>query len=179
MNISNLIFPYDYVLLIIAILIVIISTLKGFVSSILGLFTWIGSILLTIYSYENLSNVLTHQILKINFFQNYEYWTNILSIIISIPIIFILTIFVLRKIKKFMSSDLNYQLLGLILDKLFGLIYGLIFTYLVFTASLIMIERLNFNSTIIYDNSNIIFYLDNINNKYFNFTEPADNLLDD
>ena len=179
MNISDLIFPYDYILLVIGILIIFVSTLKGFINSILSLLTWIGSILLTIYSYQNFSNFLTQQILKIDFFQNYEYLTNILSIVISIPTIFILTIFVLRKIKKFISSDLDYQLFGLILDKFFCLFYGLIFTYLIFSASLIIIERANLNSPKIYNNSKIIFHLNEINNKYFNFIEPTDNLLDD
>ena len=55
MLITNLIFPYDYILLTIILIIVIFSFWKGFIQSILGLLTWIGSILITIYIYESLS----------------------------------------------------------------------------------------------------------------------------
>ena len=88
MNIININFPLDYVLLIIAILFIIFSAWKGFLQSILGLLTWVGSIIITLYSYGAFSNFLDTLLLKIKLLQNYEMISNLLSIIISIPVIF-------------------------------------------------------------------------------------------
>ena len=65
MNIINFNFPLDYVLLIIAILFIIFSAWKGLIQSILGLLTWVGSIIITLYSYNTFSNFLDTQLLKI------------------------------------------------------------------------------------------------------------------
>ena len=92
MNTINFNFPIDYILFIIAILFIIISTWKGLIQSILGLMTWVGSIIITLYSYNSFSNFLDTQLLKIKFFQNFEMMSNILSIIISIPVIFIISL---------------------------------------------------------------------------------------
>ena len=82
------IFPYDYIVITIILLTILFCLWKGFIQSILGLFTWLGSILITIYSYNSFANFLSKQILKIEIFQNYEYLSTIIGIIISIPIIF-------------------------------------------------------------------------------------------
>ena len=86
MNIINFNFPLDYVLLIIAILFIIFSAWKGLIQSILGLLTWVGSILITLYSYHAFSNFIDTQLLKIKLFQNFEMISNIISIVISIPV---------------------------------------------------------------------------------------------
>ena len=63
-----LIFPYDYIVMTILLLIILFSLWKGFIQSILGLFAWLGSILITIYSYDSFANFLSKQILKIEDF---------------------------------------------------------------------------------------------------------------
>ena len=72
MNTINFNFPIDYILFIIAILFIIFSAWKGLIQSILGLMTWVGSIIITLYSYNSFSNFLDTQLLKIKFFQNFE-----------------------------------------------------------------------------------------------------------
>ena len=76
--IENLIFPLDYIILAIASLVMIFCFWKGIIGSILGLLTWIGSIILTIYFYSDLSNFLNSQLLKIKILANYEQITNLL-----------------------------------------------------------------------------------------------------
>ena len=177
----TLIFPFDYVVITIILLIILFSLWKGFIQSILGLFTWLGSILITIYSYNSFANFLYKQILKIQIFQNYEYLSSILSIVISIPIIFLISLFILKKFRIILSSDLDKQILGKVIDKIFGVIYGALFSYIILTALLIMLERykernenfenlnywLNNNSNIIRTinefNKNNIFLIDTFN----------------
>ena len=168
MTSNFLIFPYDYILSILVLIITIFSTWKGFIQSILGLLTWIGSILITIYSYDSSSIFISSQILKIEFFQNYEYFTHILSIIISIPLIFLLSLFFLKKIRKFLSSDIDKQLLGIVFDKIFGFIYGLLFSYVIITAFIILINSIEMYNlkNWINNNSNIILNINNFNQNY-------------
>ena len=168
MNIITFNFPLDYVLLIIAILFIIISAWKGFIQSILGLMTWVGSIIITLYTYTAFSNFLNTQLLKIEFFQNYEMTSNILSIIISIPVIFLISLFILKKVRKFLSSDLDKQIFGIIIDKVFGVLYGLIFTYFIYSTILFTFNKFNFedlNQWFI-DNSQILNKINNINEQY-------------
>jgi len=138
---------------------------KGFIQSILGLFTWLGSILITIYSYNSFANFLKNQILKIEIFQNYDYLSNIISIIISIPIIFLISLFILKKVRIIISSDLDKQILGKIFDKIFGVMYGVLFSYIVLTALLILLERYKFENLNYWlnNNSNIIFTINQFN----------------
>ena len=49
-----------------------------------------------------------------------------------------------KKIRKFLSSDLDQQILGIILDKFLGLIYGLVFSYIIFATLLYGIEKINY-----------------------------------
>ena len=168
MNIINFIFPLDYVLLIIAILFIIFSAWKGLIQSILGLLTWIGSIIVTLYSYNAFSNFIDTQLLKIKLFQNYEMMSNIISIIISIPIIFLISLFILKKVRKILSSDLDKQIFGIIIDKVFGVLYGLIFTYFIYSTILFTFNKFNFedlNQWFI-DNSQILNIINNINEQY-------------
>ena len=176
MSLDNLIFPYDYLIISILIIILIISFLKGFIQSILGLLTWIGSILITVYAYNNFADFLTKQILNIKFFQNYEYFINILSLIISIPIIFLLSLFILRRIRQFLSSDLDKQILGIIFDKFFGFVYGLVFSYLILSTFLYMLEKPeNLNNLFVWilDNSfilNTVYMINKFVYAYFLFS---------
>jgi len=111
MLISNLIIPYDYILLFIILLVIIFCFIKGFIQSILGLLTWVGSILITIYSYDSFANFITKQILKIEFFQNLEYQMSILGIIVSVPIIFLISLFILKRLRKYYFVVLFQKLL--------------------------------------------------------------------
>ena len=168
MNIINFNFPLDYILLIIAILFIILSTWKGLIQSILGLLTWVGSIIITLYSYNAFSNFIDTQLLKIKLFQNYEMISNIISIIISIPVIFLISLFILKKVRKFLSSDLDRQIFGIIIDKVFGVIYGLIFTYFIYSTILFTLNKFNFedlNQWFI-DNSQILSIINNTNEQY-------------
>ena len=168
MNIINFNFPLDYVLIIIALLFIIFSSWKGLIQSILGLLTWVGSIIITLYSYNAFSNFLNAQLLKIKLFQNYEMMSNIISIIISIPIIFLISLFILKKVRKILSSDLDKQILGIIIDKAFGVLYGLIFTYFIYSTILFTFNKFNFedlNQWFI-NNSQILSTINNINELY-------------
>ena len=86
--IENLIFPIDHIIIVIGSILVIFCFWRGIISSILGLLTWIGSILITIYFYTDLSEFINKQLLNIDLFNNYEQITNIISILFSIPFIF-------------------------------------------------------------------------------------------
>jgi len=178
MNLPSLIFPFDYIILLIFILIIFFCTWKGFIQSLLSLLTWVGSILITIYSYNSFANFLSKQILIINFFKNYDYLSNVIGIIVSIPIIFLISLFVLKKIRKFLSADLDKQILGIIFDKFFGLIYGLIFSYVIFSTILFAsnkfgLERLNLWMT---RNSYVLSEVDNFNNNYIINFIPMQNI---
>ena len=175
MNFQDLIFPYDYLIISISVLIVIFCFWKGFIQSLLGLLTWVGSIIVTIYSYDSLSEFISKQLLSINFFSNYESVTSIIGILISIPLIFLISLFFLKKIRKFLSSDLDKQILGIILDKFFGLIYGCIFSYFVFSTILYGIERFNIFDNLhlwLIQNSLILEIVFNTNLEIYNFFNP-------
>ena len=179
MNLNNLMFPYDHILLILIIITILICTLKGFMNSLLGLLTWIGSVLITIYAYETFSFFLNKQILNINFFSNYEYIINIISIIISIPLIFLSSLFILKRIRKFLSADLDKQILGLIIDKIFGFIYGLIFSYIILSSSILLLDRFEFISlhNWLKNNSYIIEKIDLFNEEYITVINDETNQI--
>ena len=148
--IENLIFPFDHIILTIGLIVIIFCFWKGIINSILGLLTWIGSIIITIYFYNNLSIYINKQLLNIKIFNNYEQITNLISVLISIPIIFLISLFILKKLRKIISSDLDSQILEKIIDKVFGFLFGFLFNYIIF-------------STIIYGINNFDF-LNNLNN---------------
>ena len=143
MIIQNLIVPYDYIVIIISFIFIIFSFWKGFIQSFLSLLTWLGSIIITIYSYSVLGTFVSKQLLKIDLFKNYEFITNVIGIIIAIPLIFLISLFILKQIRKFFINDLDQQILGIILDKSLGLIYGFIFSYIIFSTLLYGIEKIN------------------------------------
>ena len=168
---------FDYLILAITTLIIIFSFWKGFINSILGLLTWVGSVFITIYSYEYISGYLTSLFLNINFLNDFGQFISIISIIISIPLIFLLSLFVLKRIRKILSSDLDKQTLGLIIDKIFGFIYGIIFSYVIYSTVLHFtnsseISILNNLYIFLIDNSNIFNqinqYNENIIENYIN-----------
>ena len=130
-DLINNFYIFDYFLLVIILLFVFFSVWKGFIQSILGLITWVGSIFITLIFYEKLSNYLSS---KLNVFEFFEKTglSEIIGIVVSIPIIFIISLIVLRKIRKLITSDLDKATLGIILDKFFGIIYGLFFSYFIF-----------------------------------------------
>lgn len=165
--IENLIFPLDYIILTIGSIVIIFSFWKGIISSILGLLTWIGSILITLYFYFNLSNFIDSQLLKLNLLKNYEQITNILSIFISIPLIFLISLFILKRIRKIISSDLDRQILGLFVDKVFGFLFGFILNFIIFSTLIYCYNNfdfLNFLRDWFTQNSYIIINLEDFNN---------------
>ncbi len=133
----------DYVVLILTAIIILFSFWKGFINSILSLLTWVGSIFITIYTYQYLTEFIDSLLLSISFLQNFEQFVNIISVILSIPIIFLISIFILRRIRKFLSSDLDKQILGIIFDKIFGIFYGIIFAYLIFSSAIYLSDKNN------------------------------------
>ncbi len=142
--IENLIFPIDHIILVIGSIIVIFCFWKGIISSILGLLTWIGSIFITIYFYADLSEFLYIQLLNVEILKNYEQITNLISTLLSIPIIFLITLFILKKLRKVISSDLDSQITGKIVDKIFGFLFGFIFNYLIFSTVIYGINNFEF-----------------------------------
>ena len=141
---ENFIFPLDYVIISISFIIIIFSFLRGFINSLLSLLTWIGSIIITIYSYKTLSLFITNQLNKISLFNEYDQITNGIAILLSIPFIFRLTLFILKRIRTLISRDIDKKILGLFFDKLFGVFYGVLFSYLL-------------SSTILYSSNNFVF----------------------
>ena len=133
--IENLIIPLDYIILAIGCLIVFFCLWRGITSSILGLLTWLGSIIITIYFYNDLSDFLNTQLLNINILKNYEQITSILATLISIPLIFLIALFILKKIRKIISSDIDQQILGLVVDKILGFLFGFVFSYIIFSSA--------------------------------------------
>ena len=180
--IENLIFPLDYIILTIASLVVVFCFWKGLIGSVLGLLTWIGSILITIYFYNDLSYFINSQLIKIKILENYEQITNLISDIISIPLIFLFTLFILKKLRKFISSDLNKQILGIFIDKVFGFIFGFVFNYIIFSTIIYStnnLDYINFLNDWITKNSYIIMILDDFNkdilNSIFGYEEIISN----
>ena len=170
--IENLIFPIDHIILIIGLIVVIFCFWKGIINSILGLLTWIGSIFITIYFYNNLSNFINKQLLNIEIFNNYEQITNLISIILSIPIIFLISLFILKKLRKIISSDLDSQIFGKIIDKVFGFLFGFIFNYIIFSTIIFGTNNFGFLNTLnnfLLENSYILQEIDIFNKNLLNY----------
>ena len=177
--IENLIFPIDHILITIGSILIIFCFWKGIVNSILGLLTWIGSILITIYFYTSLSELINKQLLKIEALSNYEQITNLVSNLLSIPIIFLFSLFILKKLRKIISSDLDSQTLGKIIDKIFGFLFGFIFNYLIFTTLIYIInnfEFLNNFNNFLFENSFLLNELNTFNSNLLNYIFFEDNL---
>ena len=95
----------------------------------------------SIYSYQYLSDFLSEQLLNINLLQRFEQFVSVISIIISIPIIFLISLFILKRIRKFLNNDLDKQILGVIFDKCFGILYGILFSYIIFSSVLYLTDN--------------------------------------
>ncbi|PPR46921.1 MAG: hypothetical protein CFH19_00870 [Alphaproteobacteria bacterium MarineAlpha5_Bin9] len=171
-SILNNLYILDYIFLIIIFIITFLCLIRGFIHSILSLLTWIGSIILTLNFYSSLSNFIAYQLNKINFFNNLDQLTQIIGIIISIPLLFIFSLMVLRKIRKIISSDIDQATLGRIFDKSLGLMYGLLFNYIIFSTIIFFLSTLNENYFFLKDLLNFLidnsFIINNIN--YLNET---------
>ena len=169
--IENLIFPIDHIIITIGSILIIFCFWKGIVNSILGLLTWIGSILITIYFYNALSELINQQLLKIEVLSNYEQITDLISTLLSIPIIFLFSLFILKKLRKIISSDLDSQTLGKIIDKIFGFLFGFIFSYIIFSTIIYFtnnFELLNFLNEWLLNNSYLLSELDSFNDSLLN-----------
>ena len=170
--IENLIFPIDHIILTIGFIVVIFCFWKGIVSSILGLLTWIGSIFITIYFYNNLSSFINKQLLNIKIFSNYEQITNLISVLLSIPIIFLISLFILKKLRKIISSDLDSQIFGKIIDKVFGFLFGFLFNYIIFSTIIYGTNNFEFLTTLnnfLLENSYILKEIENFNESLLNY----------
>ena len=160
---------FDYIILSLSVIIIIFTFWRGFINSILGLLTWVGSLFITIYTYEYLSQYLNNLLLNINFLSGFEQIISIFSIIISIPIIFLISLFILKRIRRFLNSDLDKQILGIIFDKFFGTLYGILFSYIFFSSLLYLVENnelqlLNNFYFFLVENSNILNQISEYNN---------------
>ena len=177
--IENLIFPIDHIIITIGSILVIFCFWKGIVNSILGLLTWIGSILITIYFYTSLSDLISIQLLKIEVLSNYEQITDLLSTLLSIPIIFLFSLFILKKLRNIISSDLDSQILGKIIDKILGFLFGFIFNYIIFTTVIYVIhnfEFLNNFNNFLFENSFLLNELNTFNSTLLNYIFFENNL---
>ena len=162
----------DYALIALSSIFIIISFWKGFINSFLGLLTWVGSVFITIYTFEYLSNYFNSILISFELFSGYDQFVSILSNVISIPVIFLISLFILKKIRKFFSSDSDKNILGLVLDKFFGIIYGFIFSYIFYSTVLYLGVNNDFNflnnfNNILINNSNIIKQISENNNIIF------------
>ena len=131
------------------------------------------SIIITIYSYNAFSNYLNNLLLKIKIFQDYEVLSNYLSIILAIPIIFLISLFILKRIRQILSADLDKQILGIIIDKILGTIYGIIFSYFVFSTIIFLLNKFSFQDLNYWlmNNSEILNTINNVNEEYiYKFT---------
>ena len=69
-------------------------------------------------------------------------------------------------------DNIDKQILGKVFDKIFGVMYGMLFSYIVLTALLIMLERYKFESINYWlnNNSNIILAVNEFNkNNVFSY----------
>ena len=163
----------DYIILLFSFVLVIFSFWKGFVSSILGLLTWVGSIFITIYTYSFLSEFFYNLLLNIEFLSDYKQFVSTISFLFSIPLIFLISLFLLKRIRKILNSDLDKQILGVILDKFFGAVYGILFTYIIFSSLLFFTNNNNFSlinnfNIFLNENSNILKIISNNNQSLIN-----------
>ena len=172
MILENLIIPYDYIIIIISAVFIILSSWRGFIKSILNLLTWIGSIIITIYSYESLQNFISNQLSKFDILKNYESINNLIGLIISIPVIFLISLFIFKKIRTYIINDMDKNFIGLFFDKIFGFLYGIIFSFFVFATLLYGIEKFDILSSLMIwltDNSYILENINYINNEFLKY----------
>ena len=157
---------FDYFIIIILIISMFFSFLKGFTQSLLGLLTWIGAAILTIIFQENLAEIIGKSIDQIDFINTKL--SMIIARILSIPFIFLLSLIILRKIKSLISSDFQKSSLGNFWDKIFGAAYGFIFGFIVLSLLLLVINNIfsRFKSTKFIEESIIYPHIENFTNDY-------------
>ena len=161
---------FDYIIICLSLVITIFSFWKGFINSVLGLLTWVGSVFITIYTYEFLSEYLYNLIINFEFLSDFKQFASVVSLLISIPIIFLISLFILKRIRKVINSDLDKKILGLIIDKFFGAIYGIVFTYLLYSSILYFTNNNNLRfinnfNLFLTENSSILNSISTINLK--------------
>tara|TARA_B100001123_G_scaffold284842_1_gene317429 strand:- start:134 stop:679 length:546 start_codon:yes stop_codon:yes gene_type:complete len=157
---------FDYILIVVILLFVFFSIWKGFIQSILGLMTWIGSIIITLIFYNNLSNYFSNLLNEIDFFENTGL-SEIIGIVLSIPIIFLFSLIILKQVRKMITSDIDKATLGVIIDKFFGIIYGLFFSYFIFSLILFFISKISYDLTYyLTQNSQILLQIQIFNEEY-------------
>ena len=162
--------PLDYLLVILSLFFIFFSAWKGFIISFLSLVTWVGSIFITIYFHGYLSNLILSKIsqyeILVTIIPNLDF---VSRYIISIPIIFFISIYILKKFRKFIIADLDKGFFGIIIDKFFGILFGIIFCYSILTTLLIsgsIFEYKYLNEKIIpniKNNSSILLSIEEIN----------------
>ena len=92
-----------------------------------------------------------------------------LHLIFSATIIFLISLFILKRIRKFLNSDLDKQILGVIFDKFFGILYGILFSYIIYSSVLYLtdnndVEILKNFHLFFVENSNILMQISEYNN---------------
>ena len=157
----------DYFFINIISISVIFSFIKGFTQSLLGLLTWIGATILTLVFFENLSNYLSEYLNKIEFLEK-SGLSIMISTVLSIPFIFLVSLFILKKVRSLISADFQKSSIGNFLDKLFGIVYGLAFGLLIISILLITVNNIsnNFKSSSFVKNSLSYPYIDQLINNY-------------
>ena len=135
--------------------------------------TWVGSVFITIYSYELISDYFYNLLISIEFLSSFAEFVSILSLLISIPLIFLISLFIFKRIRRILSSDLDKQILGLILDKFFGVIYGIIFTYVIYSSIIYLTQDNSFNII-----NNINFFLIENSNILKHIAEYNENIIE-
>ena len=179
MNINIDLLFFDYIVLCVTMILIFFGFLKGFINSILGLLTWVGSVFITIYLHQYFSQYLTNLLLNIEFLSDFEQFVTILSLIVSIPLIFLLSLFLLKRVRKIISSDLDKQVLGLVLDKFFGALFGLVFSYVIYSTLLYFTYESNFDilnnlNIFMIENSNLLNKISSYNQNIIGFYNMND-----
>ena len=160
---------FDYFIIIIIFISMIFSFIKGFVQSLLGLLTWIGATIITLIFYQNLSNYIYNNFInRIEYIEQNELLSDIISKGLSIPFIFLLSLILLKKIRSLISTNFQKSSLGTFFDKIFGIIYGFAFGLIIILITNITIEKIypNFPNTRLIKNSTLYPYLDTFNKDF-------------
>ena len=123
------------------------------------------------YSFSLIQFILKKSLIKqenlTNFFNNWDQLSQVIGIVISIPSIFIISLIVLRKIRKIISTDIDKATIGIILDKFFGIIWGFLFSYILLSTLLIFIQNYMIFNDLLYffiNNSTILNQINELNN---------------
>ena len=93
----------DYIIIFLTVIFIMFAFWKGFINSILSLLTWVGSVFITVFTYEFLSNYLSKLLLNISFFSEFVQIVPVLSILVSIPLI----IFIFKNQQKKQSPKIS------------------------------------------------------------------------